>query len=510
MNQAENATFDKLIDYARKTAFLTSTRALLEWDERTLLPTAGGPYRAEQISYLAGLIHQRETDPQLEEWLQQLSDSSFTDDSHSDQAVTIRELQREHEKKAKLPQSLVEELSRAAVLGQQDWVHARKNNDFASFAPRLAHIVSLKREQAAAIGYDRCAYDVLLDDFEPSERTDNVSKILAALREDLVPLVSAINESGREPDLELIRRDFPIEAQELFGRRVSSSIGFSYDRGRLDVTDHPFCSGMGPHDCRITTRYDRHNFPTAFFGILHEAGHGMYDQGLRPDWFSLPPGAFISLGIHESQSRLWENFVGRSRAFWEYFFPMAQEVFPAALSSVELDSFYHSVNDVRPSLIRVEADEATYNLHIIVRFELEQALIDGDLAVAELPDAWNQKYEQYLGIRPPNVADGVLQDIHWSAALFGYFPTYALGNLYAAQLFERAKSELGDLNELFARGQFQPLLDWLRTNIHQHGRCYSASEMVRRITGETLNQHALVTYLREKLEPLYGLELHGI
>ena len=505
MNQTPEVTFDRLIEHVRETALLASTSALLEWDERTLLPAAGGPYRAEQIAYLAGLVHRRQTDPQLGEWLQELSEGPLTENPRNNQAVSIRELLREYQKKAKLPPSLVEELSRAAVLGQRAWVDARKNNNFASFAPRLEHIVSLKREQAAAIGYEHCAYDVLLDDFEPSERTHNVSQVLAALREDLVPLVSAINESGRTPDLELLRRDFPIKSQESFGRSVSSRMGFDYDRGRLDVTEHPFCSGMGPHDCRITTRYDHRYFPTAFFGILHEAGHGMYDQGLPVDWFGLPPGAYISLGIHESQSRLWENFVGRSRAFWEYFFPLAQEVFPAALSDVELDSFYHAINDVRPSLIRVEADEVTYNLHIIVRFELEQDLIDGDLAIADLPEAWIQKYEQYLGIRPPDVANGVLQDIHWSAALFGYFPTYALGNLYAAQFFERAESDLGDLNELFASGQFQPLLEWLRTNIHQHGRRYSAAELVQHLTGESLSQRPLIAYLREKLEPLYEI-----
>jgi carboxypeptidase Taq len=262
---------------------------------------------------------------------------------------------------------------------------------------------------------------------------------------------------------------------------------------------------MGPHDCRITTRYDERFFPSAFFGILHEAGHGIYEQGLRPDFYGLPPGSYVSLGIHESQSRLWENFVGRSREFWNYFFPHAVETFSDSLSGVSIDDFYFAINDVHPSLIRVEADEATYNLHIIIRFELEQALLSGDLPVADLPGAWNERYRQFLGIEPESDANGVLQDIHWSAGLFGYFPTYALGNLYAAQLFGRAKQDLGGLDDRFALGDFQGLLDWLREHVHRAGKAFTATQLVERVTGSTLGHKPLLAHLRQKYSPLYQL-----
>jgi carboxypeptidase Taq len=286
--------------------------------------------------------------------------------------------------------------------------------------------------------------------------------------------------------------------------RWAEAIGFDFRRGRIDVTAHPFCAGMGPHDCRITTRYDEHDFPMAFFGILHEAGHGLYEQGLPTEHYGLPPGSYVSLGIHESQSRLWENAVGRSRSFWRHFFPLAQQRFPDALSDVGLDDFHFAVNDVRPSLIRVEADEATYNLHIIIRFELERAVLAGELRVADLPGAWRDKYRENLGIEPPSDADGVLQDIHWSAGLIGYFPTYTLGNLYAAQFFAQADADLGGIDGLLARGEFAPLLGWLRDRIHVRGQCYSAAELAVAVTGRPLSHQPLLDLLRGKYDPLYA------
>ena len=499
------STYEELCKFARQTAMLQSVESLLNWDERTLLPPAAGEYRAEQITYLSGLIHERKTDPRLGRWLDELAESPLAADRHSDSSTTIRQLEREYDKQTKIPRSLVEELSRTAVLGQQAWVEARKNDDFAAFEPLLTKIVRLKREQAEAVGYKECPYDALLDDFEPDESTSNVTRVLAGLRDDLVPLVAAIAESGRRPNGKIVTRHYPRSAQESFGRRVAERIGFDFTAGRLDVTDHPFCSSMGPADCRITTRYDERHFPGAFFGILHEAGHGIYDQGLRRDQFGLPPGAFVSLGIHESQSRMWENLVGRHRAFWQCFYPEAQKAFPEALGDVPLEEFYFAIHDVRPSLIRVEADEATYNLHILIRFELEQALINDDLPVGDLPGAWNEKYRQYLDITPPDHADGVLQDIHWSAALLGYFPTYALGNLYACQFFDQAGKELGRFDEPLARGQFEPLRRWLKTNIHEQGQCHSAAELVQKITGEPLSHKPLIAHLQRTLGPLYGV-----
>jgi carboxypeptidase Taq len=500
------STFEKLCEHARETALMSSVLELLEWDERTLMPPAAGAYRADQITYFSGQVHARRTDARIGDWLAELVDSELANDPHNDAGATIRIMKREFDKLSNVPQTLVEAISRASVLGQQAWVEARKNDDFAMLAGLLGEIVALKREQAEAVGYDESPYDVLLDDYEPGETTANVARILEELRQQLVPLVAAIADSGRRPKLEILHREYAIAGQESFGRHAAAAIGFDFQQGRLDVTEHPFCSGMGPKDCRITTRYDEHFFSMAFFGTLHEAGHAIYDQGLRSDQYGLPPGSYISLGIHESQSRMWENLVGRSQAFWQHFFPQAQKVFPQSLQDVELDDFYFAINDVRPSLIRIESDEATYNLHIIIRFELEQALINGELTVTDLPGAWREKYQHYLGIEPPNDADGVLQDVHWSAALIGYFPTYSLGNLYAAQFFATADSELGGLDVLFAKGEFGPLKDWLREHIHNSGQCLSANELVESVTGKPLGHEALLSQLRSKYAPLYGLK----
>lgn len=498
-------TFEKLCAHGRETALLQSIAELLGWDERTKMPPAAGGYRAEQMTYLASLAHRRQTDPELGDLLSELATSDLANDPHSDAGATIRQMRREYDKLTKLPQSLVEELTRASVLGQQAWVEARKHDDFAAFAPVLEKIVHLKRQQADAIGYADCRYDALLDDFEPGETTQNVASVLETLRSELVPLVAAIAESSRKPDLELLKRRYPIDAQEAFGTQAATAIGFEFNRGRLDVTHHPFCAGMGPDDCRLTTRYDERFFPSGFFSILHEAGHGIYDQGLRNDQFGLPPGTYNSLGIHESQSRMWENMVGRGESFWRHFYPLAQKAFPEALGNARLEDFCFSINDVRPSLIRVEADEATYNLHIIIRFELEQALINDGLAIKDLPAAWNQKYRDYLGIEPPSDANGVLQDVHWSAALIGYFPTYALGNLYAAQFYAQAAKDVGPLDEQFERGEFGSLLTWLREKIHHVGQCFTARELVENVTGSTLSHDSLIAYLREKYTRYYGV-----
>ena len=499
------STYDNLCRFVHETSLLQSIEALLGWDERCLLPPAAADYRAEQMTLLSGMIHRRQTDRRVGDWLAELADSPLAADPASETGTTIRQLKRQYDKKTKLPQALVEELTRVSVLGQQVWQTARHDDDFASFAPLLEKTIELKREQAQAIGYDESLYDALLDDYEPDERTSNLTRVLGALREELVPLVAEIRDSGRSPDLGILERHYPVEGQAAFSRDVAARVGFDFARGRLDVTAHPFCTAPGPHDCRITTRYEEHHFPCAFFGTLHEAGHGIYDQGLPSGLFGLPPGEAVSMGIHESQSRMWENLVGRNRRFWDYFYPAAQSTFPDALGDVSCDGFYFAINAVRPSLIRIESDEATYNLHILIRFELEQDLLGGMLKVHDLPGAWKEKYGSYLGITPPNDADGVLQDIHWSAGLFGYFPTYSLGNLYAAQFFAQADRELGGLAQQFAAGEFQPLRDWLRSKLHQHGQRYSAAQLVEQVTGKPLSHQPLLAHLRGKLAPLYGL-----
>jgi carboxypeptidase Taq len=499
------AAYESLCAHARETALLSSIRGLLEWDERTKMPPAAGAYRAEQGAYLAGQIHKRQTDPRIGEWLSELERSPQVADPHGDVGAVVRQLRRQFDKKTKLPQSLVEELSRTATLGEQRWVEARKADDFRMLRPLLERMLELKRQEAAALGFTATPYDPLLDDYEPHATTAEVSAVLAGLRDALMPLVQSIVATGRKPDAGVLRRDYPPEIQESFGKEISAAIGFDYSAGRLDTTAHPFCGGAGPGDVRITTRYNAHDFGDAFFSILHEAGHGMYEQGLPREHFGLPTGEAASLGIHESQSRMWENQVGRSRAFWEHVLPRAQLAFPAALGDATMDGFYAAINVVEPSLIRVDADEVTYNLHILIRFELERALIEDDLHVADLPAAWNEKYQNYLGIKPPSDADGVLQDVHWSAGLFGYFPTYSLGNLHAAQLFAQAVAELGDQSAAFRRGEFAPLLAWLREKIHRHGQRYTAAQLVHQATGQPPSHDAWITEMRMKYGEIYGL-----
>lgn len=504
-NDKARSTYDRLCTHAREVAILSSTQSLLGWDERTKLPPAGGEYRAEQMSYLAGLIHKMQTAPEVGEWLTELAGSELVADASSDTAADIVNLKRDYDRKAKLPQALVEELAKLSVLGQQLWVEARKENDYGRFRPLLERTIELKRQEAAAIGFDDQPYDALLDEFEPGAKTADVAKALAGLRDQLVPLVAAIGASARKPNVAALKGHYPVAKQEEFGHRCATAIGFNFQQGRLDTTNHPFCSTMGPCDVRLTTRYDEESLAGSLFSTLHEAGHGIYEQGLREERYGLPTGEAVSLGIHESQSRMWENLVARSHAFWEYFYPIAQQTFGEALGKVSLDDFYFAINDVRPSLIRTESDEVTYNLHILIRFELELALINDELTVADLPEAWHAKYREYLGIQSPTDSDGVLQDVHWSSGAFGYFPTYSLGNLYAAQFFEQAEKDLGNLHEMLGRGEFQPLREWLRTNIHAQGRKCPAAELGRRITGSPLSHDALIRHLRTKFGPLYDL-----
>jgi carboxypeptidase Taq len=497
--------YEELLRRVKEYSLLASCGAVLGWDERTYMPRRGSAHRAEQMALLARLTHEMLTAPEMGELLAQAENSKVVADADSVAAVNVREVRRSYNRAVKIPKELVEELARVTTRAQQVWQEARQANDFAAFQPWLEKIVSLKRQEADAIGYQNAPYDALLDEYEPGATVAEISQIFAALREDLVPLVGAILASKRSPRHEILERNYPVDRQEIFGQAAAAALGFDFEAGRLDVTTHPFCSGMGPGDCRITTRYNARHFNEAFFGILHESGHAIYEQGLAAEHAGTPMGAAVSLGIHESQSRLWENQVGRSRPFWEHFFPRARQVFLGTLGDVTLDDFLFAINDVRPSFIRVEADEATYNMHIILRFELEQALVAGDLKPADVPGVWNETFKRTLGLTPPNDAQGCLQDIHWSMGGLGYFPTYTLGNLYAAQFMEQARKDLGDLDSDFRRGEFGRLKSWLNDRIHRHGQHYRAGELCRRLTGRPLSHQPLLAYLRGKYKPLYGI-----
>ena len=502
-----NESTELLFQHAREAMCLQTIADTLEWDERTGMPIEGGDYRVDQVSMLRGLVHRKRTEPRYGELLQQAQDDTANVDPSSDIAASVRGLQRQWNRDSRLPESLVTRISRATVVGQQRWDAARKADDFSVFDETLSEIISLKQEegQRVAEGSSRSAYEALLDEYEPDARADQLSKVFTDLRMDLVELIGEVRSATRQPDRSIMERSYDVDAQRAFSRYVAEKIGFDFRRGRLDETSHPFCTTLGPNDCRILTRYDKHWLPGGLLGTMHEAGHGMYEQGLRQDWFGLPSGSYCSLGIHESQSRLWENQVGRSRPFWEWLYPQAKSTFPEALKGVSVDTFHFALNHIQPTLIRVEADEATYNLHIIIRFDLEQELIDGTLSVADLPEAWNARYESDLGVTPPSPANGVLQDVHWSAGLIGYFPTYTLGNLASAQLFASAEKDIGSLNEQFSRGEFEELLRWLRKKVHAKGQIGSGEKLIEDATGEPLHASPLVGYLREKLRHLYGL-----
>ncbi len=497
-----DAPYERFTAAARELADIAHAESLLHWDQETCMPRRGSGPRARSLGTLAGLAHERLTAPDLVELVAALDGEGLSGDAR----INVRELKRHQDRALRIPRELVVELRRTESLAHEAWVEARQQSEFGRFQPWLEKIVDLKRQEAHAVGFTGSVYNALLDHFEPHARVEEVEPLLGELRRRLVPLVEEIlgSEAAAKKD-DLLERDYDVAVQESFGRRVLADLGFDMEAGRLDVSVHPFCSGSHPGDVRLTTRYNAGQLTSALFGIIHEAGHGLYEQGLPAEAEGLPVGGSVSLGIHESQSRTWENAVGRSREFWEHYLPHLARCFPAQLEGVDVDRFYAAVNRVERSLIRVEADEMTYDLHILLRFELEKALMEGELEVGDLPGVWNERMQSYLGIRPGSDAEGVLQDIHWSLGLIGYFPTYTLGNLYGAQFYRRACADLGDLPGQIRRGVLSGLLGWVRENIHSRGSRLTASELVQEVTGEPLRVDYLMEYLEGKYRPLYGL-----
>jgi len=497
--------YDDLIVRFKEYSLLGSINGMLGWDERTYLPTKGSAHRAEQMALIARLAHERLSSPVLGERLGDIEGTDIVREADSVPAVNVREIRRMYDRAVKVPVSLVEEMTRTFTRAQNIWQEARSKNDFPSFAPWLEKIVKLKRQEADAVGFRDSPYDALLDEYEPGATAREITAIFAELRKELVPLVAQITSAKKKPAGDILKREYAVDRQHHFGQGAAAAIGFDFQAGRLDTTVHPFCSGMGPGDCRLTTRYHPREFNQGFFGILHEAGHGIYEQGLDPEHFGTPMGSAVSLGIHESQSRLWENQVGRGRPFWEHFYPRLKQMFPGTVDDVSLDDFLFAANDVRRSFIRVEADETTYNMHIILRFELEQDLIRGDLPPKDVAGAWNEKFKASFDQAPPDDAHGCLQDIHWSMGGLGYFPTYTLGNLYAAQFMDQARKDLSGLEDDFRRGEFSRLKGWLNEKIHRPGQRHRPRDLAQKITGQPLDSKALMTYLRSKFGELYGL-----
>jgi carboxypeptidase Taq len=481
----------------------------LRWDQETYMPESAIAEKAEQVALLQGMVHDRVTNARQAALFAQVgvneANKTAPPGPDGETRAFLRETFRRYTRQVKTPKSLVEEIARTQSLAQAEWIKARRADDYEIFKPYLAKLVELLKKYASCQGYTGTMYDPLLDEYEPWMTTKELETVFSALRDRLVPLYDRIRKSDRKTDAAVLKRAFPVEQQRVFSREVLTAMGFDFKRGRLDVSAHPFTTTLGRDDVRLTTRYNERFFPSAVFGSIHEGGHGLYEQGFAPALRTSILAAGTSLGIHESQSRLWENMVGRSRGFWRHYYPRLRELFPEALAGVDEQAFYRAVNAVSPSLIRVEADEVTYNLHIILRFTLEKKIFAGELGCDEIPAAWDDESERLLGVRPATAAEGALQDVHWSMGAFGYFPTYTLGNLAAAQIFASLVAQRPGTEAEIEEGNLSGLRDWLRENVHVHGSVYPAQELLQRVTGEPLSPHAFIDYLEAKYGDLYDL-----
>ncbi len=499
-------SYDQLKHRVSEANLLASTTAILEWDQETMMPNQGVDHRSAQLEQLARMTHNLCVDPQIGELLSVCEEDPDLLDQPGVEA-NVREMRRDYDRETKLPATLVAELAKTSSLSLHAWQEARARSSFREFQPWLEKLVGLLTQKADCLGYpkDGERWDALADEYEPSMKARDIDAIFTPLRTRLRVLIDEILGAPSPPTNRFNETMLPLESQKNFVRFVAEQIGFDFTAGRLDTSTHPFCGGSHCRDVRMTTRFHENNVNDALGSTMHEAGHGIYEQGLLYENAGIPLGQAVSLGIHESQSRLWENQVGRSIDFWKWGHPKLKDFFGEGTGHLTLEEIYGGANIVKPGFIRVEADEATYNLHIMVRFDVERLLLSGDLTINDLPDCWNEKYKDYLGLTVPDDRTGCLQDVHWGMGAMGYFPTYTLGNLYAAQLFETASSKIGNLPELFARGDFKPLKTWLNENIHQHGRKYLPAELCRLVTGKPLSPEPLMRHLEGKLRPIYGL-----
>ncbi len=494
--------FDALLARMHELKDLSGLIGLATWDEQTYLPPKGEDARSHQLAAIQGLFHERLVDPALGELLERSKLGPLEDD----QRAMVRVLSRERDRSVRVPQSLVRALAEAQSRGLSAWRAARRARSFALFAPALKTLLELRRQQADAIGHSGERYDALLDGYEPGMTVARLTPVFARLKERLVPMVRAL-ASARQPEDVLSGRRFEAGAQWRFALRLLEEMGFDFGAGRLDQSIHPFSGGTHPRDVRLTTRIDEGQLSPAVFASIHEGGHGLYEQGFSEAHYRTPLAAAPSAGLHESQSRLWENLIGRSRPFWRRFFPVLQQHFPQSLGDVSAEGFYGAINRVGPSLIRGFADEVTYNLHIVLRYEIELLLIHDQLPLEELPREWNRRMTELLGVTPPHDTDGVLQDIHWSTGDFGYFPTYTLGNLYSASLFAALRREVTDLDERIERGELKVVTHWLREKIHSHGSRYDAEELVERVCGHGLRDDDFIGYVKTKYSELCRIAL---
>ncbi len=484
---------------------LGEVASLLAWDQETYMPPGAVQDRSTQLATLNRIVHEKFTSDEIGELLEILKPEMSSYEPDTDEACLVKQVSREYDKQRKVPSDWVAEFSRATSIAQEAWKKARQESKFALFHPDLSKVLDLRRQYAEYFSPYEHIYDPLLDDFEPGMKTADVKKVFEELRPQQVELVQAIMDSKHPVDDSMLHQEFDEQKQWDFGLEVIKDFGFDFERGRQDKSTHPFTISFGRNDVRITTRLKPDFLSVGLFGTLHEAGHGLYEQGFSSSLSRTPLANGASLAIHESQSRMWENLVGRSRSFWIGYYPRLKEYFPDQLTDVDLETFYRAINKVERSLIRTEADEATYNLHIMLRFELELALLEQTLDVTDLPEVWNTKMEEYLGITPPNDAEGVLQDIHWSFGIFGYFATYCLGNLIAGMFWEKILTDIPDLEKQFEHAKFEALWNWLHENVLQHGAKFEPAELIHRVTGSELIAEPYVRYLQRKFGEIYQL-----
>tara|TARA_Y100001960_G_scaffold6688_1_gene6814 strand:- start:1222 stop:2724 length:1503 start_codon:yes stop_codon:yes gene_type:complete len=495
------SAYESLLGRLKEIDLIGQIGSLLGWDQEVMMPPSAAPLRAEQLAWISKTAHERLTDPKIGDLLGEIEHSSELDDV---QLANIRLARESYDRATKLPTEFVEEMAKHRSKSLISWTEAREKDDFSIFRDDLSLAIEHARMKADFLGYEHLRYDALLDLYESGLTVERLDPLFFGLRENVAPLIKVVVEEGKRPDMSWIEdNSWSQKAQEELSQSVSEAIGFNFSSGRRDLSTHPFCGGPNPDDVRWTTRYSESEPFGSLFGSMHETGHGTYEQGRPRNLDFQPAGKANGLGMHESQSRLWENQVGRSREFCEWSLSLWKEFFPENMDGVDGEKLWQSVNLVEPGLIRVDADEATYNLHIMIRYEIEKRLISGDLDVDDLPDAWDEMYHEFLGIKSPNRSQGVLQDIHWSMGAIGYFPTYTLGNLYAAQLLEAARKDLPNHDDQIRSGEFGPLLNWMRENVHGRGSVLKPADLIEEATGSPPSPDAFVRYLSSKVESLY-------
>ena len=494
--------YQKLERRLEEISRLGGIMGILHWDQEVIMPNGAAESRASQMGVLAGTIHEKSTDPEMGKLLDALDkENSFT----AFEQCNIREARREYDMETKVPKDLVMEMAELSSKGHQVWIKARSENKFSDFAPVLKQLVELKKRWAEYVSPEVSSYDANIDLYERGATMAKITPVFESLKSELIPLIRDIQESDYKPNSSFMKGNFLVDKQEALGRRISEDMGFVFDRGRMDVSVHPFCGGSHPTDVRITTRYRTDNFIESLYAVIHETGHGLYEQGRMKDGRDLPASEALSMGIHESQSLFWERMIAQSPAFCNRYLPLIAETFPETFNTVSPEQLYEAVNVSEPSYIRVEADEVTYPMHVILRYEIEKGFFDGSVEIDTLPELWNSKMKEYLGIEPSSDTLGVLQDTHWSGAAFGYFPSYTLGAIYASQFYQTLQQDIPDLEYEIKSGNLATIRQWLNQKIHEKGRLLTVSDLVKQVTGDDLNPTVFLDYLKKKYRKIYRL-----